>query len=260
MPHDSIFLVALQSSLLLGLVHGINPCGHSWLVLAPFVAGKRDGKRVFALTVSFISGTALACLIIGLTLGAVSSFFTPTASWWAEIISSAVVIVLGLILCIKPGLLHSHEHDHGHGHDHHHDHHQDHDHHHDHEHHHDHAHDPGENAHCALPSWKGRLSRATGIGLFTVGFVNMIIPCPTVAIMYTYAIRSGSALKSTIVFGAYALTTAAAIGAVIWALHRMSRLVTRLEKPWLENALMRGIGLMTIGFGVYTLWSDLWMA
>ncbi len=31
---ESLFLIALQSSLFLGLIHGINPCGHSWIVLA----------------------------------------------------------------------------------------------------------------------------------------------------------------------------------------------------------------------------------
>ena len=30
------FVVALQASIMLGLLHGISPCGHSWPILAPF--------------------------------------------------------------------------------------------------------------------------------------------------------------------------------------------------------------------------------
>jgi nickel/cobalt exporter len=30
------FFVALQASTILGLLHGISPCGHSWPILAPF--------------------------------------------------------------------------------------------------------------------------------------------------------------------------------------------------------------------------------
>ena len=72
MLFDSVFLVALQSALVLGFIHGINPCGHSWLVLAPFVYGEKNGKRVFSLTSGFIFGTTLACLAIGISLGSIS--------------------------------------------------------------------------------------------------------------------------------------------------------------------------------------------
>lgn len=79
MEFDAMFWVALQSSLFLGIIHGINPCGHSWLVIAPFVVGDSNGKRAFTLTSSFLAGTALACLFIGLTLGAVSMSLPPSA-------------------------------------------------------------------------------------------------------------------------------------------------------------------------------------
>ena len=75
MEFGAIFQAAIQSSFLLGLLHGINPCGHSWLVLAPFVAGEQKGGLVALLTIMFLAGTGLACLVLGATLGAVSQLF-----------------------------------------------------------------------------------------------------------------------------------------------------------------------------------------
>ena len=123
MHWDTYFWIALQSSFLLGLVHGVNPCGHSWLMLAPFVVGKASGKRAFVLTSSFLCGTALACVCIGITLGAVSMALPPGAAHVVGMLTGGIVVILGVILVVKPGLLHSHDHDHDHGHDHaHHDH------------------------------------------------------------------------------------------------------------------------------------------
>ncbi|MEF2145511.1 MAG: sulfite exporter TauE/SafE family protein [Desulfovibrionaceae bacterium] len=241
---DSLFLVAVQSALILGLVHGVNPCGHSWLALAPFVSGERSGKRVLLLTSSFLGGTALACLLIGLSLGAISAAIPPRFSDWMEMLASGAVIVFGLILLIRPHLLHSHEHDHEHGHDHH--------------DHHDHAHHGHDACACsAHPGLKSRINKAAAPGLFAFGFVNMIVPCPTAAIMYSYALNSGSAWRATAVFGAYALTTALAVGGVIWLLFRATALVRRLRSEHAEEWIMRGIGAMTVAFGVYALYVDL---
>lgn len=260
MEFDNIFFLALQSSLFLGIIHGINPCGHSWLVIAPFVVGDRNGRRAFTLTSAFLLGTALACLVIGLTLGALSMSLPQEVISLVSVATGGIIIVLGFILMIRPELLHHHDHDHEHDHDHAHG--------HDHHHHH-HEHDDQEDhvhhhAGCACScgghgtELLGKKGAATFFGLFSIGFVNMIVPCPTVAIMYSYAIESGSWIKSTIVFGAYALTTAIAVGGVIYALRRTASLIKRLEKPWLEGAIMRTAGVLTIGFGVYSLYIDLW--
>lgn len=250
MEADNLFFIALQSSLILGLIHGINPCGHSWLVLAPFVSGEKSGRRVSALTLAFLLGTALACLAIGLSLGLLSTLLSPNVRLWTDLTTNGIIIVLGLILVIRPQLLHSHEH---HGHDHHERGHHEHGHgaHHGHSHHHDHG-----KQRFGLRS-QNRLGRITGLGLFTIGFVNMIIPCPTVAIMYSYALESGSALHSVLVFGAYALTTGVAIAAVIYGIFKVTSLLRRLQQDWIEGAIMRSIGLLTIFFGSYSLLIDL---
>jgi nickel/cobalt transporter (NicO) family protein len=232
---DSVFMVALQSSLLLGLIHGVNPCGHSWLVIAPFVVGRSSGSKVLFLTSAFLLGTALGCLVIGLTLGGLSSFFTPAMSVWVDVLSNGVIILLGFILLLRPLWLHHHDHD---GHEH--------------EEHHAHGDASGIGRKFNLD-----VNRATGAGLFLLGFVNMIVPCPTAAIMYGYALKSGSASSSTLIFGAYALSTAIAVGAVIFALHRAVSFVRALEHPGLEALLMRSVGVLTVLFGVYSLWIEM---
>lgn len=252
MPQENLFLVALQSSLILGIVHGINPCGHSWLALAPFVSGERRAARVLALTGAFLGGTALACVLLGLTLGALSTLFPPSFSYWLDMAAAVAIILLGLVLLVRPGLLHSHEHEHEHGHGHTHDH--DHGHEHDHEHEHDHGH---ADCACREKPAASRLRRAAVPGLFAFGFVNMIVPCPTVAIMYSYALNSGSVGRSVAVFAAYALTTALAVGAVIWALFRTANWARRLNDHRVEGWIMRGIGLMTVAFGLYSLSSGI---
>ncbi len=300
MAFDHIFLLALQSSLLLGLIHGVNPCGHSWLVLAPFVYGERNGKRVFTLTSAFIIGTSLACLAIGLSLGAISMGLPENIRSVTDIVTSGVLVVLGLILLIRPELLHHHDHDHEHGHSHGHDHHEhhahaDHDHHahgegccgthahglaphmphategccgkHDHHHdHHEHVHHEGHDEHdeheghdhhagCGCTHGP-KLRRATFWGLFIFGFMNMIVPCPTLAIMYTYAIDSSSIFKATAVFASYAVGTAIALAGVIFAIYKVANAMRTLNQPWLEPLIMRVAGLMTIAFGVYNYLAD----
>jgi nickel/cobalt exporter len=93
-----------------------------------------------------------------------------------------------------------------------------------------------------------------------LGFVNMIVPCPTVAIMYSYALDSASPVRAVSVFASYALGTAVALAGVIYALHRVTGLARRLQKPWVEPAIMRTVGVMTILFGAYSLYVDMGVA
>lgn len=240
MDMDSLFWIAFQSSLILGLVHGVNPCGHSWLVLAPFVVGQKKGGRVAWLTVSFLAGTAVACLLLGLTLGSVSAFIPKSMQFWVDVGTSGLLILLGIVLIVKPDLIH-HHHEEEHGHDHSHD--------LEHIHEHEHSH-----LHAQPQTGKQKL---TGLALFGIGFVNMIIPCPTVAIMYKYALDSASAWKATVIFGVYAIGTAIAVGGVIYAIFHVKRLLEKLSQDWIESALMRGAGVLTIIFAGYSLYTHL---
>jgi nickel/cobalt exporter len=145
-----------------------------------------------------------------------------------------VLILLGITMIAKPHLLHHHDHVE------------------DHDHHHDHEHGP-----CACSTVKtGALKhqKTTGGALFGIGFINMIIPCPTVAIMYGFALESGSYAKATTVFAVYAFSTSLAVGAVIYGIFRITTLLRTLSQDWIETAIMRTIGAMTVFFGAYSLY------
>ncbi|MGB3213113.1 MAG: sulfite exporter TauE/SafE family protein [Desulforhopalus sp.] len=244
MEIETLFLAALQSSFLLGLIHGVNPCGHSWLVLAPFVTGEQRGRRVALLTAAFVGGTAVACLVLGATLGTVSSFLPPTASWWVDMITSLVLLILGAALLYNPEILHSHGHQ-DHDHDHH---------HHDH-HHQEHDHGDHRDMHC-VPK-PDRQKKWLAPSLFGIGFINMVIPCPTAAIMYGYAINSGSVVDATLVFCSYAVSTALAVGAVIFVIFKATAMAGRLQKDWVEPLIMRIAGVIIIVFSGYGLYSSI---
>lgn len=239
MGFDKLFWLAFQSSFLLGLVHGVSPCGHSWVVLAPFAVSTQEGKKVAWLTAAFLVGVALACLLLGSALGAVSRLIPASFSWWLEAAVSLVLILLGLALLIKPRLLRHHDEEHG-----------------------AHEHGPGscccaQGKECGLAPVGRR--RLTGTALFTIGFVNMIIPCPTVAIMYSYALDSASSLKAGLVFSVYAMGTALAVGGMIFAIHKVTTFLKMLCQDWIEPAVVRAAGMMTLFFGLYAVWHQFFL-
>ena len=104
--------------------------------------------------------------------------------------------------------------------------------------------------------WKNQKSMP--IMLFGSGYKNMLVPCPTAAVMYGYALNSGSTSNATLVFGTYALSTAIAVGAVIYLIFKVTSMASSLQKDWVEPLIMRLAGLVIVvfsGYGLYTLTS-----
>jgi nickel/cobalt exporter len=89
--------------------------------------------------------------------------------------------------------------------------------------------------------------------LFGIGFVNMIIPCPTAAVMYGYALNAGSTITATLVFGTYAISTALAVGGVIFVIFKATTMASSLQKEWVEPLIMRFAGGVIIIFSGYGL-------
>lgn len=251
MELEMVLWAAVQSSFLLGLLHGVNPCGHSWLVLAPFITGEKNGGRVTLLTCAFLSGTALACLALGASLGTISQFVPVYMGAWVEGGTSAILIVLGAMLIYNPQLLHKHEHDHKHD-----------------EHHgccQAHEHQQSHGSKMGFHKHKGsiflrKIKKLTAnpnwlpLALFGIGFVNMIIPCPTAAVMYGYALNAGSTLTATLVFGTYAVSTAIAVGGVIFLIYKANSMAKSLQKDWVEPLVMRLSGGVIVIFSAYGLY------
>jgi nickel/cobalt exporter len=90
--------------------------------------------------------------------------------------------------------------------------------------------------------------------LFGIGFVNMIVPCPTAAIMYGYALNAGSTLTATLVFGTYAISTAIAVGGIIFIIFKATSMASSLQKEWVEPLIMRLAGGVIVLFSVYGLY------
>ncbi len=247
MEFESILLAAIQSSFLLGLLHGVNPCGHSWLVLAPFVTGEKNGGRVALLTAAFLGGTGLACLALGASIGAISQLVPAHMGTWVETGTSVLLIILGLLLIYNPHLLHNHDNehlDHCHGDGDEHDHHEC----------KKHSHSHDSHAKGGFLSKLHNLTQDTKVlpfALFGIGFVNMIVPCPTAAIMYGYALNAGSAFTATLVFGTYAISTAIAVGGVIYLIFKATSMANSLQKEWIEPLVMRLSGGVIVFFSVY---------
>lgn len=257
METEFLLLVAIQSSFVLGILHGINPCGHSWLVLAPFTTGEKNGKRVALLTFSFLSGTALACLFLGFSLGAISQYIPAGMTMWVETGTSLVLVIIGLLLLYNPHILHNHDHEHDHGCDHHcHSHensHHSHDHNHDHDHRHHHEHGHEKKGIVSKLKQMTKKPAMLPTALFGIGFVNMIIPCPTAAVMYGYALQADTVFAATLVFGVYAIATAISVGGVIYLIFRATSMANSLQKDWVEPLIMRLAGGVIIIFSGYDL-------
>ncbi|NNK14341.1 MAG: sulfite exporter TauE/SafE family protein, partial [Desulfofustis sp.] len=161
---------------------------------------------------------------------------------WVEGGTSLILLVIGLLLLYDPHILHSH----GHHHD-------------------DHHNPDGNSCYHSRHEMKVRLSdrlasllknqKSMPIMLFGIGFVNMIVPCPTAAVMYGYALNSGSTSSATLVFGTYALSTAIAVGAVIYMIFKVTSMASSLKKDWVEPLVMRLAGLVIVVFSVYGLFT-----
>ncbi|SKA69034.1 sulfite exporter TauE/SafE family protein [Desulfobaculum bizertense] len=240
---SSVFWVSIQSSFAIGLLHGVNPCGHSWLVLTPFINPQGKGSRLRKITASFLLGTALACLLLGLTLGQISTFIPAGFATAIEQGINILLIILGLTLVIRPNLLHSHDHEHSCSHGHHHE--------HDAQHHHETAHE--EHGHGGHTHSHSIADRASAWGMFSFGFINMLVPCPTAAIMFSYALQSHSPALSSTVFLSYAIGTALSVSLVVYGLQRAAHWASSLNKPWLEPLVMRLVGLFIILVGAFAL-------
>jgi nickel/cobalt transporter (NicO) family protein len=229
MEFGALLFAAIQSSFMLGLLHGVNPCGHSWLVLAPFVTGEKNGSRVALLTCSFLSGTALACVIIGASLGAISQAVPLSMGLYIDIGTSVILIVLGALLIYNPHLLH----------------------------HHDHQTETIKSHTRQSNNVLKKLHHLTAdkkllpFALFGIGFVNMLVPCPTVAVMYGYALSAGNTFAASLVFVTYAFSTAIAVGGVIVIIFKVTSMASSLQKDWIEPLIMRIAGLVIVLFSTF---------
>lgn len=224
------FIVAIQASIVLGLLHGISPCGHSWPILAPFCITAKDMRKCINVWFFFCLGTTIACLLLGVVFGALGSIIPPLWDIYFGIGTAGLLVMLGIVVIIKPHWLHFEDEE------------------------------EEEILKGALGNTEQALQFTTnkrkfkhGIywGMFSVGFVNMIIPCPTAAVMYTYALVAKSIPVGTAIFLAYALATSLVLLIITYSLGKATLFFKKLGQEKYEVLITRISGVFISGFGVY---------
>ena len=224
------FIVALQASIVLGLLHGISPCGHSWPMLAPFCITAKSMRKCINVWFFFCLGTTVACLVLGVIFGMLGSFIPPSWDIYFGIGTACILVVLGVVIIFKPHWLHFEDEE------------------------------EEEALKKSLDSTEQALQFTTnkrrfkhGIywGMFSIGFINMIIPCPTAAVMYTYALVAKSVPVGTTIFLAYALATSLVLLIITYSLGKATLFFKKLGQEKYEVLITRISGAFIAGFGVY---------
>jgi nickel/cobalt exporter len=224
------FIVAIQASIVLGLLHGISPCGHSWPILAPFCITAKGMKKCIKVWFFFCLGTTIACVILGVIFGALGSFIPPSWDIYFGMGTAGILVILGIVVIFKPHWLHFEDEE------------------------------EEEVLKGALSSTEQALQFTTskrrfkhGIywGMFSLGFVNMIIPCPTAAVMYTYALVAKSIPVGTSIFLAYALATSLVLLIITYFLGKATMFFKKLGQEKYEVLITRISGALIAGFGIY---------
>jgi len=226
------FVVALQASIMLGLLHGISPCGHSWPILAPFCITAKGMRKCINVWFFFCLGTTLACVLLGVVFGALGSFIPHSWDIYFGMGTAGILVILGIVVIFKPHWLHFE----------------------------DEEEEEAlkevldsESTEKAMQFTTNKRKFKHGIywGMFSIGFINMIIPCPTAGVMYTYALVSKSIPVGTTIFLAYALATSLVLLIITYSLGKATLFFKNLGQEKYEVLITRISGALIAAFGVY---------
>jgi len=218
--------------ILLGLLHGLSPCEHSWPILAPFAITAKTTKRLFYISLMFCAGTIVACILLGFAFGIIGDFIPMSWSAYMGAGTAGILIVLGAILIFKPTWLHfeheyeddDHDHDYNHG----------------------HSHNPGPTINN-----KRRFKHGIYWGMFSISFINMIVPCPTTVPLYTLALETGSIFLGVLIFLAYAIATTLVLLIMTYFIGKASQFLKKFNQEKYEILLTRASGALIAIFGIY---------
>jgi nickel/cobalt exporter len=178
----------------------------------------------------FCLGTTIACAFLGVIFGALGSIIPRSWDIYFGMGTAGILVILGIVVIFKPHWLHFEDEE------------------------------EEEVLKGALNSTEQALKFTTskkrfkhGIywGMFTLGFINMIIPCPTAAVMYTYALVAKSIPVGTTIFLAYALATSLVLLIITYFLGKATLFFKKLGQEKYEVLITRISGALIAGFGVY---------
>jgi nickel/cobalt exporter len=167
---------------------------------------------------------------LGVIFGALGSFIPPSWDIYFGIGTATILVILGIVVIFKPHWLHFEDEEE--------------------EEVLKEALDSSEQA-LQFTTSKKRFKHGIYWGMFSVGFVNMIIPCPTAGVMYTYALVSKSIPVGTTIFLGYALATSLVLLIITYSLGKATLFFKKLGQEKYEVLLTRISGALIAAFGIY---------
>jgi cytochrome c biogenesis protein CcdA len=215
--------VPLLGAILWGILHGLTPHGHSWLVLLPFALGGVDARGMLRLALAYGLGMLLVAVAVGALLGTLARAVPEAWHHGIEIGVGGVLVLMGLVFMFRPASVH-------------------------------HTAEHLCDEHCHSDKEQKLVRSGTAWGLFVVGITSMLIPCPTNGWLYLQSAALGSPVTGALLFITYALATSVTIAVVAVMMAKSRALLAPLEARDTRMRIMRISGLIILLTGAWMLW------
>jgi len=79
----------------------------------------------------------------------------------------------------------------------------------------------------------------------------MMVPCPTTAVMFTYALVAKDAWQGMVIFLSYALATTIVLFIITYFMAKASLFLKKLGQEKHEILITRASGILIAAFGIY---------
>ncbi len=213
----------LIQAALLGLLHALIPCVHSWPMLVPFFARGQGPIRIALL---FGAGMTLSCALTGLLVGSLGTALPEEWLHRAEELTGVVLVLIGLMLLWRTRASHL-----GHMHP---------------------ECEPEGDHHCAHASHRSARFADFGPGaaLFLLGTFNALVPCWTNVAAVALAAPLESRFDAVSVLLAFALSATFAMAVLLTVARRGLGMLERLRSPVTEAVVLRCSGVLVILSGL----------
>jgi sulfite exporter TauE/SafE len=213
----------LIGAILMGILHGLTPHGHSWLVLLPFALGGINARGMLRLAIAYGLGMIVVAAATGAVLGALAHAVPEAWHQGVEIGIGVMLTVMGLAFIIRPDSVH-------------------------------HTMDHICSEHCHSTGEQKLLRSGTMTGLFLMGVLSMLIPCPTNYWLYGQSFATRSVAEGALIFVTYAVSTSLAVGAVAKLMVTSRAMLAPLERKGNRLLILRLSGLIVLLAGAWMLW------
>lgn len=213
----------LIGAILWGILHGLTPHGHSWLVLLPFALGGVNARGMLRLAAAYGLGMIVVAAATGAALGALAQVVPESWHQGVEIGIGVMLTVMGLAFVIRPDSVH-------------------------------HAMDHICSEHCHSTGEQKLLRSGTMTGLFLMGVLSMLVPCPTNYWLYGQSFVTRSPLEGALIFVTYAVSTSITVAVVARVMVTSRAMLAPLERKGNRLLILRVSGLIVLLAGAWMLW------